>query len=612
MACRRYDPGISDATITFLILGVVVLLFISNRVQVEIVAIGAALSLWATGVLPLEEVLSGFGDPAVILIASLFVVSTALDATGTTTWAGRQVLARAGDSRTRLILLLMGLVAFLTALISVNGAVAALLPMVVVVAVRTGTPASKLLMPLAFGAHAGSLLALTGSPVSVIVSEASTDAGSGSFGFFEFAGVGIPLVLGTVLIVLFAGDRLLPARTPTTLTPDLSDLARTLSEQYLQDHRVFRLSVLPGTPLIGRSIEDGGAVLDGIELIGVLVGGRGSPVRHGELAVGDIVLVRGAPERVHEVAERYGLDDAAGPIVLGDDGELIDSRRGVAEVIIPPRSAMIGQQVFPGMVTDSGDLVVLAIQRRGEDLGPREVALCAGDTLLVQGEWIALDRNVPTDPEVMVVDDPRDVRSQAVPLGPGSRRAIVILAGMVVLLATGAVPAAVAGLLAALAIVLSRVLTVEQAYRGISWTTVILVAGMFPMSAAMGQSGAAEQVANLLVGVVGDAGPTALLLGLFVVSAALGQLISNTATALIMIPIAVSAAAELGVSSRPVLMSINVAFSAALLTPVATPGNLMVMGPAGYRFGDYARLGLPLLAWYLVVSVVWVPVVWKF
>jgi len=240
-----------------------------------------------------------------------------------------------------------------------------------------------------------------------------------------------------------------------------------------------------------------------------------------------------------------------------------------------------------------------------------DVALVTGDTLLLRGTWGALDVNLD-DPDVLVVDAPALVRRQAVPLGFRAKEAIAVLAAMVVLLATGAVPAAVAGLLAAGAIVLLRVLTVDQAYRAISWTTVILVGGMIPLSTAMIQTGAAEDLADDLVSVVGDTGGYALLAGLFLLTAVLGQLISNTATALIVIPIAVSAATEIGVSVQPVLMCVAVAAAAALLTPVATPANLMVMGPGGYRFGDYWKLGLPLLLLYGVVAILLVPVFWSF
>jgi di/tricarboxylate transporter len=261
------------------------------------------------------------------------------------------------------------------------------------------------------------------------------------------------------------------------------------------------------------------------------------------------------------------------------------------------------------MVTESGDLVVLAVQRRGEHL-PGETVLAVGDTLLLEGSWGALEERLD-DPEVLVVDEPQLIRRQ-IPLGPGALRALVIVAAMVVLLATGAVPPAVAGLLAAGAIVVSGVLTIEQAYRGISWTTVILVAGMIPLATAMTETGAAARLADLLVDLVGGAGSYALLVGLFLLTAVLGQLISNTATALIVIPIAIETARDLDVSARPVLMCVTVAAAAALLTPVATPANLMVMEPGSYRFSDYWKLGLPLLVLYGGVAVLLVPVFWRF
>ena len=519
----------SDATITYLVLAAVVVVFASGRVPTAVVAIGVALALWATGVLDLDQALAGFGDPTVIFIASLFVVSEALDATGVTAWAGQKLIESAGDSRPRLIVLTMALVALVTALINVNGAVAALVPVVVVMAVRLGRSPSELLLPLAFGAHAGSLLTLTGTPVNVIVSEAAADAGVGRFGFFEFALAGVPLVVGTIAIVVLLGERLLPSRTARTIGRDFSGHARTLVRQYELDH--------PPDTLVTR-------------------------------------------------------------------------RSGVAEVVIPPRSELIGGVVFPGMVTDSGDLVVLAVQRSGEALGPGDAKLAEGDVLLLRGTWAALDEQLE-DPGVLVVDSPALVRRQAVPLGPGARRAIVVLAAMVVLLVTGAVPAAVAGLLAASAIVLLGLLDTEQAFRSISWTTVVLVGGMISLSTAMVASGAAADLADALVGVVADAGPYALLTAIFLLSAVLGQLISNMATALIVIPIAVSAAADMDVSAEPVLMCVAVSAAAAFLTPVATPANLMVMGPGGYRFGDYWRLGLPLLALFGVVAVLLVPVFWS-
>jgi di/tricarboxylate transporter len=576
---------------------------------VEIVAVGSALVLAATGVLDLDQALAGFGDTTVLFIAALFVVSEGIDSTGVTTWAGQQLMERAGDSRARLIVLMMTLVALLTAVISVNGAVAALLPMVVVIALRVGRAPSQLLMPLAFGAHAGSLLALTGTPVHILVSEAAVDAGESGFSFFEFALVGVPAVVGAVALVVLFGSRLLPERVAETIPPDLSDHARTLINQYSLGDWVARLEVAEGSPLLGMTQS----AVDVSSYPGlVLVGAQGeagvalSP--HAPIGAGYIITVRGDTEAIHDFTEDNLL--VRKPRETG--GKLIDRRIGVVEVVIPPRSALIGRKFFPGMITESGDFVILGIQRQGESLDRAPTVLQVGDTMLLQGTWDALDRGIETDRDVLVVDSPTLLRRQAIPLGPRSWWAIAILGAMVVLLATNAVPAVEAALLAAGAMVLTRVVTMQQAYRSISWTTVILVAGMIPLSTAVTQSGVADDIAGVLVDVVGDAGPYALLLGLFLVTAIFGQLISNMATALIVIPIAVTAATDMAISVRPVLMSVTVAAAAAFLTPVATPVNLMVMGPGGYRFGDYWKLGLPMLVLFMGAAVLLVPVFWSF
>ena len=513
-------------TVTIVILVVAVLVFVWNRVPVGLVAIGVALSLWATGVVSLEQAFGGFGDPVIIFIAALFVVSDGLEASGVTAWAGQQLVDRARGSRRRLVVLLMALVALVTALISVNGAVAALLPMVVVTAVRLGLSPSQFLVPLAFGAHAGSLLVLTGTPVNVLVSELAVGAGEEPFGFFSFTLVGLPLVLGTILVVVLFGPRLLPVRTPAALPRDLSG--------------------------------------------------------HGRL-----------------LAQQYDLPDDA----------LLASDTGVTEVVVSPRSSLIGVEAFPGMVTDSGDLVIAAIQRGGDDVG--RTTLVAGDALLLQGTWDALDRTT-SDPDVIVVDPPQLLRRQAAPMGGRAKVAIGIVLGMVLLLATGAVPASVAALLAACAMVLLRVMTVTEAHRSISWTTLILVGGMIPLSVAIQSTGLADSMAGGLVEAVGADNPHLLLLGIVVVTVILGQLISNMATALVIGPIAVAVALDTGLSPLPMLMGVTVAAAASFLTPVATPANTMVFGPGGYRFGDYWRLGLPLTVLFVSVATFLVPVFWPF
>jgi len=519
------DPVVA----TLVILALAIIAFVSNRVPLGIVAIGVSLALFFTGVLTLPQALAGFGDPTVLFIASLFVVSESLDATGVTAWAGQKVIGRAGTKRMPLLIVVCVLVAAAAAVISINGAVAALLPLVVVVAARAGIPTSQLLMPLAFAASAGSLLLLTGTPVNIIVSEFAVLSGGREFGYFEFALVGIPLVIVTVAFVALFGGPLLPRRDGGKMPLDLVRHARLLRQQY-------SLSL--------------------------------------------------------------------------DTGVIIGPLNGVTEIVVPPRSPLIGTTVYPGMATPDGELVILAARRGDDELKGCEVVLQAGDALLLQGTWDELARHAESS-GVLVVDSPTKLR-RSVPLGRGATRALVVLGAMVALLATGIVPPAVAGLLAAGALVVTRTVTPAQAYRSIPWTTIVLIAGMIPLSTAFIETGTADLVAGWLLSFIGDAGPHVALGALCLLTLALGQLISNTATVLIVAPIAVSVAAAMGLSVQPFMMALTVAAAAAFLTPIATPVNLMVMEPGGYRFGDYWKLGLPLALIFLLTAVFYVPLIWPF
>ena len=331
----------TDSTITFLVLGAAVVLFVTNRIPVALVAIGVSLSLWATGVLELDQSLAGFGDPTVLFIASLFVVSEALNATGVTTWIGQLLLERSGGGGPRVVVLVMTVCALVTALISVNGAVAALIPVVVVIAIRVRQPSSQLLMPLAFGAHAGALLALTGSPVNVLVSNAAGDAGVGSSRSSSSPWPVSPSSSAPSSSPWCSAPRVLPHRNAKVMPADFSNLAATL-------------------------IRD------------------------------------------------YQLEEE-------DLGDLFNRSQGVAELVVPPRSGLIGQVAFPGMVTESGHLVMVAIQRDGEQLGPGECTLAAGDAILVRGTWEALSTQIEGDDDVLTVDEPDLVRRQVVPLGLGAK-----------------------------------------------------------------------------------------------------------------------------------------------------------------------------------------------
>ncbi|SFC57350.1 Di-and tricarboxylate transporter [Nocardioides terrae] len=594
-----------DAATALLVLGAVIALFVWNRLPVGAVAILAALALWATGLVSSEDAVGGFGDPVVTFIATLFVVSEGIDSTGVTTWAGQRLLKVAGTQHSRVLVTLCLLSAVLTSLITLNGAVAALLPLTVMLAYRIGQAPSQLLMPVAFAGSAGGLLLLMSSPVNIIVSEAADHAGEGTFPFFSFALIGLPLLVGTTTICLVLGPRLLPRRTPEHSQPDLAGHAETLESSYLRTDGFYRLRVRGRSELVGREVAELAALPDTSVRVVAVESREGRRVTD-VVGEDDVLVATGPPLELTSFAVDHGLAVAMTGSTQADD--LLSREGGVAEVVVPPRSRLVGETVYPGMLRQH-DLVILAVQRVGKDLGQGPVELAAGDAILLNGRWSALDR-LHRDRDVLLVDSPDAVRRQTVPWGPGATRAVLVLGGLVVMLASGQVPPAIAGLIAALAMVLTRVVSPAQAYRAVSWQTVVLIGALIPLSTAIRNSGAADRIASLLVDVVGDSRPYLLMAALFLLTAGLGQVVSNTATVLVVAPIALAAASATDTSAKPMLMVVAVAGAAALLTPIATPGNLMIMSPAGYRFGDYWRLGLCVMAWWFVVALVVVPLAW--
>jgi len=596
----------SDAAVSLLILAGCVGLFVWNRLSVGVVAILTALALYATGLIDASQVVAGFGDPVVVFIATLFVLSEGLEASGVTAWAGQQLIDRAGTARSRLLVALMLLGAVLAALVTPNGAAAALLPVVVLAARRSGQATSQVLMPLAFAASAGALLVLSGSPVNVIVSDVLLAETGQSFGFFEFGLMGVPLVLVTVAVAVLLGRRLLPDRTPTALPADYSAHVDTLVEHYALDAGFFRLRVEPGSDVVGLRRGDV-EVPAGVELIGVQRA-SGVPAADGDaLGVGDVVVVTGDGAGIASAAERHTLVVVATPLTRQTRAELLGRDVGVAELVVRPRSRLIGATVFAGLVRS--DVTVLGVRRLGRDRGADRLHLAEGDSLLVHGPWPAVEA-FSTDQDVLLVDSPELVRRQTVALGPTAWRAIAILVVTVALLATGVVPPAIAGLVGATAMVATGVVGVSQAYRAVSWQTVVLIGGLIPLSVAITSSGAADLVAGWLVDAVGDGSARLVLAAIFVLTVLLGQVVSNTATVLIVAPIAVATAGDVGIALAPVLMLVAVAGATSFLTPIATPANMMVMGPGGYRFADYWKLGLATTVAWFVVAVLLIPVIW--
>ncbi len=625
----------SDMAITFIILGVTVLLFVWGRLESDLVAVGSLLALYLTDVISLDDALSGFGNATVILIGTLFIVGEGLNRTGVTAYFGERLIGSARGSGWRLLVLSMVGTAILSGFISNTGTVATLMPAIVLAAWRVRSVPAAFLIPVAFAANAGGLLTLTGTPPNIVVSDALEAAGFREFGYFEFSLIGVPLLIVAIVYMAVIGRRLLPERRGGSGPPLVGQEMEALAETYSLYGEIYRLRVRASSPLIGSSLRQsnlgrrfgvtvlqiepfqGGttrfeqslpsAVRDRVEAIQTEPPALPDPSQ--PLAHNDVLLASGTPDQIHqlEVGMHLGVlpvDEAAQEL-----GDLLSQEIGIAEVLITPRSSYIGAVVSEGAVGTTFGVQVLGI-RRGDRLLESTEPLQFGDALLVRGTWEVIGVIAEEKRNFVVVGQPEQIAAQVSALNIKSWLALSILTGMVALMVSGAVPVVIAALLAAAAMLVTRCLTSTQAYRAVSWSTVILIAAMIPMAVALESTGGAQNVADALVDVFGGLGGVPLLAGVILITTGFSQVISNTAAAVLMAPIALSAAAGLGVDPHPLMMGLAVGASSAFLTPIGTAPNLMVMAPAGYRFRDYTRVGLPLLVLFLAVSLAIIPVFW--
>ena len=602
----------NDIAITLTIIGLALVLFAWNRIPAIVVAIGASLALYFTGVLTMPEALTGFGDPVVILIAALLAIAVAVEVTGVGAWAGQLLLRRTGGNEKMLMASLMVIAAVFSGLIGMNGAVAAMVPVTVIIAVRTGKAPSLLMIPLALACLKGAKLTLLGSPVNVIAATQAEAAGAGHFGFFSWALLGIPQLAGAILIVILWGDKLLPVRQSEAMPADFSGHAQTLVQHYALEHGLHQLAIPAGSELVGASRKDvdlGGYA--GVRAVAFLDHEDDRPLERDQLQAGDLILVRGDGDQVTRLAGDLGLDvrEHGAQAALGD--VLLSRDSGLTEVVVPQRSELIGTTVFPGMMTPDHEVMVLAVRRGGAELVRPRLTLRAGDHLLLQGSWPALERYL-AEAQVVVIDSPDAVRTQAVPLGRGAKRTIAIMALLVILLVFNLTPAPIACAVCACLVVATGVLRMPQVYRGLDWNTVLLIGAMIAPARAMEKSGAARMIGDHIVSWLGGSGPIAVLIGLFLAATIITQFISNTSTALVMMPIGLAAATDMNVSAMPMVMAVAMGASASFLTPFANGVSLTVYGPGGYKFGDYWKIGVPVLIWTLVITVVITPLVWPF
>jgi di/tricarboxylate transporter len=591
---------------TFIILGVTIVLFIWGRWSADLVALLSLLALALFGVIGTGDAVAGFGNPTVVMIAALFVVGEGLSQTGVTGWGGKQLLGMAQGSKFRLLVVVMAGTACLSAFISNTGTVATLLPAVVAAAWAVGSVPSKYLMPLAFAANTGGLLTLTGTPPNIVVAQTLEQAGLRPFSFFEYALIGGPLLITAIVYMRFVGSRILPSRSadqrPIDAAADLSEL----TSAYSLGENQFRLRVRSNSSLIGKALRE--VALGPTYHAPVLrIEGRDNSPDI-VLKVDDILIVRAPSETIDQLMQELGL----GLQPPGDSPEEIVSKEiGLAEVIPTPRSDYLGRSMALGQISERFRVQLLSLRRRGTPVvANEEMRLEYGDSLLVRGTWEAIGKLQSERRNFVVVGTPEEMANEVAGLRPRAGLAVAALVGMVVLMVSGIIPTVIAALIAAAAMVLGGCLSARQAYRSVSWSSVVLIAAMIPMGRALEVTGGAGLVAEGLVNILGDLSPVVLMAGVFLLTTGFSQVINNTATAVLVAPIVVQAALELGVSPHPLLMIVAVAASTAFLTPIGTTTNIMVFSPGNYRFTDYVKVGLPLMLLFLAVSLVLVPVFW--
>lgn len=609
----------------FAILAATIVLFVSDRLRLDVTALLALLALVLSGILTPAEATAGFGDTTVLLIAALFVVGDGLLQTGVAEALGRWLGRIAGASELRILVTTMLVVAPLSAFISSTGTVAIMLPVVVTVARRAGVSPSKLLIPMGYAALIGGMLTLIGTPPNIVASEALVAAGRAPFGFFSFTPIGA-LVLGIAVVLLASvGRRLLPARIEPAAQGQPRSDQRPLSElirAYGVEGALTRLRVPPASPLVGRSIAESELTTRfGVTVLAIHAWppgraqpGPAQPVSAATcFAAGDLLEVQLRDTQAERLATLPGLDPVPPTTSLHPDAGLL-----LLEVALTPRSRYIGRSVIEADVRNRFGVHVLGVQRLGKllDGDYARTPLRFGDTLLVAGPVATLAPLVRAQRyygDFVVATVPEELEeAEAQQLAPRWPLAVAIVLLMLIVMATNLLPTVVAALLAALALVLTGCVRLSTVYTRMSWESLVLIAAMLPLATALRKTGGAELIATALVGSFGSFGPLALMGGIFLLTSVLSQFISNTATAVLIMPIALQAASRLGVAPEPLLMAAAIAASTAFATPVASPVNTLVLAPGGYRFTDYARAGVPLQVLVLALCLVVVPLLFPF
>ena len=605
--------------ITILVLLATVTLFVTGKIRADIVALCALTILILCGILSPAEALSGFSNPVVIMMVGLFVVGGAILQTGLAKAASHRIMHLAGSNETATFLLVVIVTALIGAFVSNTGTVALMMPIIVSMSIESRKSPSRLLMPLAFASSMGGMLTLIGTPPNLVIDETLREAGYSGLSFFSFFPVGILCLAVGIAVMLPLSKWLIKTGAEEGKRREKS--LEKLVEEYRLSNNVEACRVDRRSSIVGKTVaqlnlraEHNISIMEIRNKTSHRSGWirnitQSMPTQDTVIDAADILYLQGPKEEIERFASAASLRK--------QNSHSIDFYDiGIAEIVVMPESRLVGQLLRQSRLREQYQVNVLGVKRNHEYITEHlpEMKLKAGDTLLIQGRWENISKIDTEEDDWLLLGQPKEM-AERVTLNYKAPLAAMIMLGMIAVMVFDFIPVApVTAVIAAglLMVVSGCFRSVDAAYKTINWESVVLIAAMMPMSTALEKTGVSAMVSHGLVAVLGSIGPMALLCGIYFTTSLLTMFISNTATAVLMAPIAMSAATELHVSPLAFLFAVTLGASMCFASPFSTPPNALVMQAGGYTFGDYLKVGLPLQIIMGIVMTIVLPLLFPF
>lgn len=618
---------------TLIILALSAVFFVNGKLRSDLAALCALVLLIVCNILTPEEALSGFSNPIVIMMVGLFVVGGAIFKTGLAKMISSKILRLAGKSELKLFILIMMVTAFIGAFVSNTGTVALMLPIVVSMAASANISPGRFLMPLAFASSMGGMATLIGTPPNLVVDEVLSNAGFTDLSFFSFTPIGVICVLiGLVVLIPLSKFFLVKKEDGKDTKTTTGHSPKELAKKYQLSDNLYRIQIRPGSRIGGKKLQE--LNITQAYNLSILEIRRQSSSQgrflktvdqslagpHTELQENDILYVFGPFEKVNQFAKEQNLeltDTHVSEYVEGAEVEKLSVREiGIAEVLLMPDSKLINKAVKDSGFRDKYSVNILGIQRKGEYIlnDIKDIKMHAGDILLIQGTWDSIARMSQKQSQWVVLGQPLEEASK-VTLDYKAPVAALIMVLMIAAMVFDfiPIPPVAAVIIAGILMVLTGCFrNVEEAYKTINWESVVLIAAMLPMSLALEKTGASNLISEKLVSGLGDYGPLVLMAGIYFTTSLLTMFISNTATAVLVAPIALQSAIAINVSPYPFLLAVTVGASMCFASPFSTPPNALVMSAGKYTFMDYVKVGLPLQIVMGIVMVFILPLLFPF